>query len=188
MIRWIRGSLRIEFFIFLITWGIFFEWWELDLQLLPSFFFSSYETSFFFFFPETVESNYFLLAHILRMNESHDPGRPFKVAITTSTFFTSSLTASSCSFIWETLMTAWSLHSRYSYSSTGFLRSSYDVCSSLQIAWSRNQTSSMYLGNTLVVQVDSKLNHQWSSGIWRSSSSERFLASSPSETGSSMLM
>ena len=36
MIRWIRGSSRIEFFIFLIAWGIFFEWWELDLQFLPS--------------------------------------------------------------------------------------------------------------------------------------------------------
>ena len=36
MLRWIRGSSRIEFFIFLITWGIFFGWWELDLQLLPS--------------------------------------------------------------------------------------------------------------------------------------------------------
>ena len=35
MIRWIRGSLRIEFFTFLIAWGIFFQWWELDLQLLP---------------------------------------------------------------------------------------------------------------------------------------------------------
>ena len=94
MIRWIRGSSRIEFFIFLIAWGIFFEWWDLDLQLLPSFFFSSYETSF-FFFPKSVESNYFLLAHILCMNESHDPGRPFKVAITTS-----SSTVSSCSAFW----------------------------------------------------------------------------------------
>ena len=36
MIKWIRGSSRIEFFITLIAWGIFFEWWELDLQLLPS--------------------------------------------------------------------------------------------------------------------------------------------------------
>ena len=36
MIRWIRGSSRIEFFIFLIAWGIFFEWRELDLQVLPS--------------------------------------------------------------------------------------------------------------------------------------------------------
>ena len=35
MIRWIRGSSRIEFFIFLIAWGIFFEWWELDIQLIP---------------------------------------------------------------------------------------------------------------------------------------------------------
>ena len=86
MIRWIRGSLRIDFFIFLIAWGIFFEWWELDLQLLPSFFFSSYETRF-IFFPESVESNYFLLEHIPWMNEFYDPGRPFKVAITTSAFW-----------------------------------------------------------------------------------------------------
>ena len=34
----IRGSSRIEFFIFLIAWGIFFESWNLDLQLLPSYF------------------------------------------------------------------------------------------------------------------------------------------------------
>ena len=34
MIRWIRGSSRIQFFIFLIAWWIFFEWWELDLHLL----------------------------------------------------------------------------------------------------------------------------------------------------------
>ena len=37
MIRWIRGSSRIEFFIFLIAWGIFFEWWEVDLQFAPIF-------------------------------------------------------------------------------------------------------------------------------------------------------
>ena len=60
--------------------------------------FSSYESSF-FFFPESVESKHFLLAHIPRMNESRDPGRPFKEAITTSVFFTSSFTASSCSLI-----------------------------------------------------------------------------------------
>ena len=36
MIRWIRGSSIFEFFIFFIAWGIFFGWWELDLQLLPS--------------------------------------------------------------------------------------------------------------------------------------------------------
>ena len=35
------------------------------------------------------------------MNESHDPGRPFKVVITTSTSYS---TASSCSLIWETLL------------------------------------------------------------------------------------
>ena len=36
MLRWIRGSSRVEFFIFLIAWGIFFGLWELDLQFLPS--------------------------------------------------------------------------------------------------------------------------------------------------------
>ena len=35
MIRWIRGSSRIDFFIFLAAWGIIFEWWDLDDQLLP---------------------------------------------------------------------------------------------------------------------------------------------------------
>ena len=91
MLRWIRGSSRVDFFIFLIAWGIFFGWWELDLQLLPSSL-SSYELSF-FFFPESTESHHFLLAHILHMNESHDLWRPFKVAITTSSFSTSSSTA-----------------------------------------------------------------------------------------------
>ena len=139
MIRWIRGSSRIEFFIFLIAWGIFFEWWELDLQLLPSS--SSLLMS-------QAERNYFLLAYIIRMNESHDFGRPFKVAITTSSFFTSSFTSSIC-----------------------FLRSSFDVCSFLQIDWLRNQTSLlMYLGKTLVVQVDLWLNQQWSSWPWPISS------------------
>ena len=38
MLLWIRGSSIIQFFIFLITWGIFFESWELDLQFLPSYF------------------------------------------------------------------------------------------------------------------------------------------------------
>ena len=50
------------------------------------------------------ESNHFLLAHIPRMNESHEPGRPIKVVITISALFTSSSTASSCSLIWETLV------------------------------------------------------------------------------------
>ena len=60
-------------------------------SIAPVFFFSSYELRF-FFFPESVESKYFLLAHIPWMNEFYDPGRPFKVAITTF-----SSTASSCS-------------------------------------------------------------------------------------------
>ena len=103
MIRWIRGSSRIEFFIFLIAWGSSFNGDSLIFNLLPSFFFSSYETSF-FFFPKSTEINHFLLAQIPRMNESHDPRRPFEVAITTSAFFTYSSTASSCSLIWETLV------------------------------------------------------------------------------------
>ena len=32
---WIRVSSRVEIFTFPISWGIFFRWWELDLQLLP---------------------------------------------------------------------------------------------------------------------------------------------------------
>jgi len=32
MLRWIRSSSRVEIFIFLIDWGIFFGRWELDLQ------------------------------------------------------------------------------------------------------------------------------------------------------------
>ena len=32
MLRWIRSSSRVEIFIFLIDWGIFFARWELDLQ------------------------------------------------------------------------------------------------------------------------------------------------------------
>ena len=154
MIRWIRGSSRIEFFIFLITWGIFFEWWELDLQFLPSSF---------SLLISRAESNHLLLAYILYMNESHDRGRPFKVAITTSAFFTSS--------------------------SICFLGSSFDVCSFLQIAWSRNQTSlSLVLGKTLVVQFDPWLNQQWSSLPWPGSSGVRLWASSPSRTGTSLLM
>ena len=116
-----------------------------------------------FFFLELAESNHFLLAHIPRMNESHDPERPFKVANTTSAFFTSSFTC--------------------------FLRSSSDVCSFLQIAWSRNQTSlSVSLGKAPVVQVDPWLNQQWSSWPWRSSSGVRLWGSSPSKTGTSLLM
>ena len=132
MLRWIRGSSRIESFIFLIAWGIFFESWELDLQLLL---FSYYDLSFFLcsLFLDSTEGNHFLLAHIPRMNESHDIGRPFKVVIITSAFSTSSSTASSCS--------AWSPHS--SYSSNSFSKSSFNLCSSLQIAWSRNKNFSL---------------------------------------------
>ena len=156
-------------------------------SIAPIFFFSSYELRF-FLFPESTKSNHFLLAHIPRMNESHDPGRPFKVDITTSVFFTSSFTASSCSLIWETIMAAWSLHFGSSHSSTSFLRSCSDFYSFFQISWSRNQNIFGVFRETLVVQFDSSLNHQWCSRIWPSSSWERLLASSPSETGTSMLM
>ena len=36
MLRWIRGSSRVELFILLIAWGIFFGWWELDLPVFFS--------------------------------------------------------------------------------------------------------------------------------------------------------
>ena len=133
MLRWIRFSSRVEFFVFLIAWGIFFGWWDLDLPI----FFSltmSWTSSCVCSSWGLSESNHFLLAHIPWMSESNDPGRPFKVTITTSTFFTSSL--------------------------AGFLRSYFDLCSSLQIACLRNQISSMSLGNTLVEQVYLRLNHQ----------------------------
>ena len=118
--------------------------------------FSYYESSFFFFlcviFPESAERNHFLLAHIPHMNESHDPGRPFKVAITASAFFTHRF---KLFFDLRDLYKVWSLHFGSSHSSTGFLRSYSDFCSSLEIAWSRNQTSLGYLRKILLVQVDS---------------------------------
>ena len=80
------------------------------------------------------------------------------------------------------------LHSRSSHSSIVFSKSYSYFCSSLQISWSRNQTSSMSLGKKLVVQFDSWLNQQWSSWPWPSSSCVRLLASSPSGTGTSLLM
>ena len=117
MLRWIRSSSRFEFFIFLIAWGIFFGWWELDLQLLPYsllFLWVDWKWS----LPSGTHSlnewiswsweaiqgghHYFCILHFC-----------FKLFL-----------------IWETLMTTWSLHSRSSHSST-------DFCSSLQIAWNR---------------------------------------------------
>ena len=88
MLRWIRGSSRVEIFIFLIAWGIFFE---RLIFICFHLLFSSYESSFFFFL-ESAESNHFLLAHIPQMNESHDTGRPFKVLITIS--YSSSISSS----------------------------------------------------------------------------------------------
>ena len=155
MIIWIRGSSRIDFFIFLISWGIFFEWWELDLQLLPS------SSSLFI---SRTEGNHLLLAYILHMNESHDPGRPFKVAITTFAFFTSSFFNFFLKVIFRCIFFPSNSLVKESDISFGVFR------------------------KTLVVQVDSWLNQQWSSWLWPSSSCERFLASSPSEIETSMLM
>ena len=165
MLRWIRGSSRFDFFIFLIAWEIFFEWWELDLQFLPSFFFSSYETSFFFFL-ESTESNHFLLAHIPWMDESYGPGRPFKQVITTSSFSTSSSTASSCSAFW--IFTFFNC----------FLNS---------IFWFMFLYSNSLI-KTPVVQVDPWLNQQWFSWPWSSSSCVRLWDSSPSRTETFLLM
>ena len=113
--------------------------------------FSSYESSF-FLFPKCIEGNHFLLAHISHMNESHDPRRPFQVAIIAYAFFTYrfklffDLRDPCC-------MTAWSLHFGFSLPSTIFSKSYSDLCSSLEIAWTRNQTYSVSLGKILVVQV-----------------------------------
>ena len=94
-LKWIGGSSRIDFFIFVIAEVSYLNH-EILIFICSNILFSYYESSF-FFFPESTESNHFLLAHIPRMNESHDPGRPFKVAITTSALSTSSST--SCSLI-----------------------------------------------------------------------------------------
>ena len=80
------------------------------------------------------------------------------------------------------------MHSGSSHSSTVFSNPSSELCSYLQIAWSRNQTSSVSLGKTLVVQVDPWLNQQLSSWPWSSSSCVRLWGSSPSKTGTSLLM
>ena len=103
MLRWIR----VFFNIWVLRISSSLEGYSLDHESLIFSFshllFSYYE-SIFFFFPDSAESNHFLLAHVPQMNESHDLGSPFKVAITTFAFFTSSFTASICSLIWETLV------------------------------------------------------------------------------------
>ena len=143
MLRWIRVSSIIESFIFLIAWGIFFGWWELYLQFLPSSLLLlwvellllprvcwkqslpsgthySHEWITWSWEPIQVGHHHF---YILRFFFYH-----FKLFL-----------------IWETLMTAWSLHSWSSHSSIGFLRSYSNLCSFLQIGWPRNQTSSVSL-------------------------------------------
>ena len=138
---------RIEFFIFLIAWGIFFEWWELDLQLLPSS--SSLLMS-------RAESNYFLLAYILCMNPTILGGH--------SRWLSPLLQSPLLLLLLQVVM-----HSRSSHSSTVFSKPSFDLCSYIKIGLSRNQTCSVSFGNTLVIQVDPWLNQQWFSWPWSSS-------------------
>ena len=80
------------------------------------------------------------------------------------------------------------LHSISSHSSTVFSKPYSNLCSYLQIYWSRNQTCSVSLGKTLMIQVDSWLNQRWFSSPWSSYSCVRLWASSPSGTGTSLLM
>ena len=145
MLRWIGGSSRIEFFTFLITWGIFFEWWDIDLQLLPS------------------------SSSLLMSRASSSSQIQLKVINSFwHTFFAwmnptilgdhSRWLSPLLHSLLILLLLQDVLHSRSSHSSTVFLNPSSDLCSYLQIAWSRNQTSSVSLGTTLVVQVDLWLN------------------------------
>ena len=144
MLIWIIVSSRVESFVLiLIAWGIFFGLWELYLQLLP-FSLLLFESSFFLcaLFLESIEGNHFLLAHIPRMNKSHDLGRPFKVLITISHYLLLHSLLQVVLWFERPLynMTVWSLHSGSLHSSTSFSKSSSNLGSSLQIAWSRNQT------------------------------------------------
>ena len=85
MLRWIRGSSRVE-----SLYSSSLEGSSLDRESLIfscfHFLFSYYESSFFVcaHFPESVEGNHFLLADIPQMNESHDLGRPFKIYYSSS--------------------------------------------------------------------------------------------------------
>ena len=65
--------------------SLFISWVDSFFQL-HHLLFSYYESSFFLcvLFPDSTEGNHFLLAHIPRMNETHDLGSPFKVVITIS--------------------------------------------------------------------------------------------------------
>ena len=99
MIRWIRGSSRIEFFVFLIAWGIFFEWWELDLQLLPSS--SSLLIS-------RAESNHLLLAYILLL--------PLQVVLHSRSSHSSTVFSKPSSYLSSYLQISWSMNQTSSVS------------------------------------------------------------------------
>ena len=90
MLRWIRSSSRVEFFIFLRDLLWMMRAWSSVSSISPSLLMNRASSSSW----SLLKCNHFLLEHIPWINEFHNPGRPFKVAITTSAFFT----ASSCSF------------------------------------------------------------------------------------------
>ena len=111
-----------EFFIFLIAWGIFFEWWELDLQLLPS-------------------------SSSLLMSQASSSSRSQLKVITSfwhtcfawmnpmilgdhSRWLSPLLHSPLLLLLLQDV-----LHSGSSHSSTVFLNPSSDLCSYLQIAW-----------------------------------------------------
>ena len=150
MIRWIRGSSRIEFFTFLIAWGIFFEWWELDLQLLPS--------SSSLLMSRASSSSQSLLKVITSFWHTFLEWMNSMILGDHSRWLSPLLHSLLLLLPLQDVM-----HSGSSHYSTIFSNPSSELCSYLQISWSRNQTSSVYLGKTLVVQVDSWLNQQWSS-------------------------
>ena len=147
-LMWIRISSRVEFFIFLIDWGIFF-WMAISWSSIAPLFSSllmiqassssqsflkvitSFWNTFLEWIPRSWEAiqgghHHFYIFHFFFYR--------FKLFL-----------------IWETLMTAWSLHSRSSHSSTGFFRSYFDFCSSLQIAWNsgRPSTALLAIGSAL---------------------------------------
>ena len=101
MLRWIRGSSWVEYFWIKIHIPyhlrniIFLVWIMRALSSVDPIFSSlvmSQASSCVHSSQSLLKVIKFLLAHIPRMNESHDPGRPFKVVITIS--YSSSIASS----------------------------------------------------------------------------------------------
>ena len=186
ILRWIRVSSRIDSIIFLIAWGIFLEWWELDPQFIPS--------SSSLLMSQASSSSQIQLkvitsfwhAFLTWMNPMILGGH----SRWPSPLLHYSLSASSCSLIWETLV-------KYECMVSAFWIFTFFTCFLKVIFWfmffpwnSLAKESNIFdvFGETLVVQVDPWLNQPWSSWPWPSSSCVRLLASSPSGTRTSLLM